>query len=200
MATIAAALIPLTRPLGAFIVVPLLVHLVSSRERRSLRDAAPTAAACGGIALYFLFMAITTGDAFAAFGAQTWFASHGSLGRLLDPAAFFRVLFGPGTLRAFTGSIFDRVFFAFYLAMLLPIWRLNRTYFAYVVALGMIPAVTLYFASFSRYTLVLFPIFIALGRVFSQEHAKVWLPVALAISLAVQTLLYILHCNSHWVA
>ncbi|MGZ7031449.1 MAG: hypothetical protein ACXVIJ_05695 [Thermoanaerobaculia bacterium] len=200
MAIIAAALIPLTRPVGAFIVIPLLAHVVSLRERRSLRDFAPIAAACAGVALYFMFMAITTGDAFSAFGAQKWFASHGSLARLLDPAAFFHVLFGPGPMRAFTGSMLDRVFFAFYLAMLVPIWRLNRTYFVYALMLGMIPAVTLYFASFSRYTLVLFPIFIVMGREFSKERAKLWLPVIVAISLAVQTLLYILHCNSHWVA
>jgi hypothetical protein len=201
LATVAATLIPLTRPVGAFIVIPLLVHLLAWRERRiAARDLAPIAGACAGVALYFAFMAMVTGDPFAAFHAQKWFASHGSVGRLLDPAGFFGALFGPGKMRAFTGSVLDRTFFAFYIAMLVPIWRLNRTYFAYALALGMIPAVTLYFASFSRYTLVLFPIFIVLGKALSTERAKLWLPAILAISLAAETLLYILHCNSHWVA
>ncbi len=202
IATTAATLTPLARPVGAFIVIPLLVHLFFVRRERSWerRDVAPIGGACAGVALYFAFMTIATGDPFAAFGAQKWFASHGSLQRLLDPVAFVQVLFGPGKLLAFTGSLLDRIFFAFYVAMLVPIWLFNRTYFAYALVLGVIPAVTLYFASFSRYTLVLFPMFIVLGKALSTDRAKVWLPAILAISIAVQTLLYILHCNSHWVA
>ena len=195
LAAIAGFLLPLTRAVGFISLVPIATHLLSQippgawprflREdpfgKTLLGPGSPTPrrhlwlllAPVLGWSSYLLLMWIWTGNAFEGFHAQKQFGVQ-AMDKLLDLPQFVVELFSPTAWHDFTGSFLDRAVFAVLLACLPIIWKLSRTWFLLTLVLGIIPAVTGTFTSYTRFASVVFPLFIAMA-VFLDKPKLTWL-------------------------
>ncbi len=194
--TASAFLLPLARAAGAFVLVPLAVDAWQKKSRRALL---PVAGVIAGLLLYFGVMALAAGDPLAAFAGQAHYVTHPSLANLVDMPRFVHALVAPANVRAMSAALVDRALFVGYLALLPVVWKWNRTWFWLALVLGVIPAMTQTFASFSRYALVIFPIFAAAGGLLAR-CTPAWRAAILATAVALQIVLFVLHINNHWVA
>jgi hypothetical protein len=112
-----------------------------------------------GYATYFGLMHIWTGNASEGFDAQRNYPNSPSLANILDIKGFLHAFADFKTLDGMMDSALDRFFFLLFLALLIPIYRLNRTWFFYALLAGLVPAMTSWFMSYRRYVIVLFPVF-----------------------------------------
>jgi len=144
-------------------------------------------------------MYASTGSPLSTFEAQSHFLSYASLKRLLAPAEFLRTLVDVRGALAFQGGAIDRVVFVAYLALLIPLWRRSRVEFAWAVAIGVVPAVTVGLTSFVRYAAVLLPLAIVAGEYLArpENHGRRIRVVAFCAGL--QVLFFLLHANNYWV-
>jgi hypothetical protein len=71
---------------------------------------------------------------------------------------------------------------------------------AYSLPAAIVPAMSLSMMAFTRYALVLFPVFIVGGRLLSSPRRKWWFCVVAAASLSLQILLLIRHVHWDWAA
>ena len=195
-------LLPLNRTVGVFAVLPLACALWEERRapHTALACVGVASAVIAGWAAYFGWIYLETGNPLAGIEAGAQFVSAPTFGKLVDPLGFLAELFRIEGFIAFRGGLLDRIFFAAYVALLLPIWRLcTRGEFVWAVALGFASAMAVSLMSFTRHVTVIFPIAIALGVTLARpEHARV-ARIALASSLLVQGLLLALHTSNHWV-
>lgn len=217
LAAAAAALLPLTRAVGVFAILPVFVHLwtlapaafrqalgapmngwrraAASRIRwvtgfaeassRSLPDRDPpsgseTAAAAtanapsararramllapiAGWTAYLWLMAFWTGDALEGFTAQRFWGVH-SIWNLIDLPKFLGSLLAPKTLHEFTGSLLDRLIFIGLVAVVPATIRVKNEFAVWIYWLGVLPAMSGSFTSFTRFASCAFPVFVALG-------------------------------------
>lgn len=196
-----ALLLPLSRPQGMLIGLVILVFYVCKYRKQSFRifdnkEAWIIFVFPYGVAAYFLCMYLSTGSLSAGFEAQKHFISGNSILNMFNIYDWFLRNFVDIKLQfhGFTDSIIDRVFFGFYLLMLYFIYRkTDLTLTCYSLVIGMIPALSGSFMSYSRYTLIVFPIFIALALV-SGRHYRV---IAILFATA-QTVFAIRHTLNHW--
>jgi hypothetical protein len=206
-AALAAFALPLTRPVGLFILLPLACHVLQERRRAARaagngptwrRSATLLLAPIAGTAAYFLVHLLATGEVFGAFGVRGVFASGQSLGRLLDLPGFLRSAITVDAVHSVTGSAIDRLLFALVIAALPWLYRRDRVLFWYVVPMALVPAVSLRFMAFNRFALVLFPLFWAgaSGLAARERPALRW--TVLGLSLALQLGLYFRHSLNLW--
>lgn len=59
--------------------------------------------------------------------------------------------------------IFDRALFVIVFAFLPFVWKLDKTWFAYAVVLGVLPAMSGHFISYTRFASVVFPVFVVMA-------------------------------------
>jgi len=71
--------------------------------------------------------------------------------------------FSPTEWHEFTGSLLDRCMFVVLLYTLPVLWRLDRGLLVWTYWLGVLPAMSGTFTSYTRYASCAFPVFIALG-------------------------------------
>ncbi len=198
----ASALLPLTRPQGILLLVPLAVYLLlkvpalpgTRVDRRYLLPLAFVAGFC----VYLGIMRAATGIALAGFVAQRSFVAQNSLANVVHPWRWFRLNFVDVqlSLHGFTNSIIDRVFFVLFLFLLVVIFRhLDKTMFAYAAAVGLTVALSGTFMAYSRYLLTIFPIYIVLGYQLKERHYLVTVPSAF-----VQLLFLTAHSLNYWIA
>ncbi len=161
--------LPLTRPTGILVLFPALMawrEEGKNQGRPTGRRWLPTAAIILGAGAYFLAMKAMTGDAFCAFEAEKSFIFHFDVQNLTHPLQWFARTFlsvdstPPGLFL----KLLNRFFFLLYLGVLV-LWAraLNRVFFVYCLALGLVPALSGNLGSYMRYLLVLFPLFMALA-------------------------------------
>ncbi len=155
-------LMPLTKAIGIFIVLPVAWHLYERRKR--LRYWLLLLAPALGWAMYFGLMYVQTGNAFEGFEAQKAYPYSPSIKNMFNLPAFLSAFGSIGSLHGMMDSALDRGFFLMFLALLPLVYRLNRTWFWYVLPAGLVPALTSYFMSYRRYIMVLFPLFIVLAQ------------------------------------
>jgi hypothetical protein len=120
-----------------------------------------------GWCCYLAFMKLTTGNFFEGFKAQEHWGVQ-SIGNILNISKFVLGFLEPAEWHAFRGSVLDRCAFVLLLYCLLAIWRLDRGLFIWAWVLGVVPAMSGTFTSFTRFESMAFPIFIALGVVLSR--------------------------------
>lgn len=195
-------LIPLTRPTGILVILPLIACLVSDTlNGKKMNETKNYLLLLGFITGFFLYLGIMfsfTGSIFSGFAAQNLFIAHNSLGNLFHPVSWFQSNFITlhYTLNGSTTSILNRLVFGFYLVLLYCIYKyLDTTLFVYSLALGLFPALTGVFMSYSRFILVVFPIFIVLALRFQKNPWLVIIP-----SAVLQILLLTAHTLNYWVA
>ena len=216
LASIFALFAPLARSIGLFVVVPLFVFLFLQHKKGKL-VIVPTfnyplkfrlhleylwlIFPVFGYFLNFLYMYLMTGDLFAQYSAYKHFVGDYSVLNILNIPLFFQNLFGTTlVLHGLTNSFLDRVFFAFFILMIPVVYRkVDRTLFSFYVILGFVP----FFGSFlgyMRYLLPAFPLYIALGEIFSKKKYSLGFYSYIFVSHSMQVILLILYALSHWVS
>lgn len=210
LAGAAALLLPLTRAVGVFAVLPIAAVLARERglgariwdalplrreaaERSARREGGPggmkkllletgpvtgdtssggngasrgpwglLAAPLIGWGLYLGLMGYWTGNPFEGFAAQKYWGVH-AVGNLVNVPKFVLGFFTPTDWHAFTGSLLDRGVFALVLYTLPVLWRLDKELLVWTYWLGILPAMSGAFTSFTRYASCAFPMFVALA-------------------------------------
>jgi hypothetical protein len=203
LACVASFLLPLTRAVGIFCVVPIFWHLFlktppdqlpSATNKTSLvyklisliaplqvpntlakttksyfyiKRYIPLLAPFLGWGVYFLQMWVWTGNPFEGFTAQKQFHCE-SIGNIFSPMSFIETLIRPTTLHEFYGSLLDRCCFVLLAYNLLIIWRLDRMWFLWALFLGVVPAMSGMFVSYTRFTSMVFPLFVAIATLLNK--------------------------------
>jgi len=185
LAVIASCLLPLTRGPGVFVLLPIILTVVASNLDPIIVSRIPRWArfivSCGyvlpikgyrsialllgplcGWGIYLIFMQWTAGDLWAGFKAQDYFTVH-SVWNLVDFSKFVTKYFQPIALHKFSGSLIDRVAFAFLVILIPSIIRFDRRMIPWVYIFGVLPAMSGSFTSFLRFESTVFPIAIVLA-------------------------------------
>jgi hypothetical protein len=126
-----------------------------------------------GWATYFMLMWRWTGNPFEGIEAQKKFGVQ-SIHNLFDPIRFVKLLFNPTEWHAFRGSLLDRCVFVLLINCFPLIWKLDKSWCIWAFFLGVVPAVSGGFTSFTRFASVVFPLFIALAVFLSKPKLR-WL-------------------------
>ncbi len=198
----ASFLLPLARPQGVLLLVPLLIYLwVKIPATKSLhfdrRHVLPFAL-LAGFASYLGIMKAATGDPFAGFAAQNSFISGNAIGNLIHPLRWFQTNFltMPPGFPGPTMFLLDRAFFVGFLLVLVLIHRyLDKVLFACAAVLGLVVVFSGLFIAYSRFLLVVFPIFIVLGHRLKDRHYLVTIP-----SMFLQISFLVAHSLNYWIA
>ncbi len=152
-----------TRPVGApglQFGVPEFCRMLLSRQ--VLLAAMPIIAVLGGWGVYLLYMWCTTGNAFEGFAAQKYWNVH-SIGNLVNVPKFVIGFFNPWEWHEFNGSVLDRFIFSLLLGCIPLVWRTDPKLLVWLYVLGVLPAMSGTFVSFTRFCACAFPLFIGLG-------------------------------------
>lgn len=186
-AGLAAYLLPLSRAIGLFALLPILVHgwerwrelpvgsalkaeggfRIGNVRLRVVQEklTGPAVLAIApvlGWVTGLLLMRHWTGDALHGFEAQEHWRVH-SIANLWDVPKFVLGFLTPTSWHEFRGSVLDRFGFLLMLASIPLLWRRGKDLLSWVLILCLIPAMSGTFTSFIRFESVAFPIFIALG-------------------------------------
>lgn len=199
LAGLCAFLLPLARPQGILIAVPYWYWL-RRKKRLGFPDLAYWLCPLLGGAAYLLFMYHATGDALEGFKAYSdIFPGSRSVARLWDLPGFVEAFVHVTAWHDVSGSLMERLWFALYAACLPALWKRDRLLFWYALPMGLIPAMTLTFVSYTRHLLLVFPVFVVLAEFFNKRSAPLRWSV-LSAAWVLQLILLALHANNYWVA
>jgi hypothetical protein len=112
--------------------------------------------------LCFHLMRIWSGDPFEGIEAQQYWGAH-SISNLWNVPKFVVGFFDLTNWHDFTGSVLDRSMFLLLVYCLPLIWTLGKDLVAWTYVLGVLPAMSGIFVSFTRFESTGFPVFIALA-------------------------------------
>jgi len=215
LAFLMSLLLPLTRPTGVFIILPLFLYILRMKKKSYglsiptfnkplLFSLSPIYLCIGfpviGVMLYFLIMNYYLGSPFSGISGLNSISSWNLFG-VIDPLSVAKNLFlTKVSLHGFNDSIIDRLFFIFFMVMLPLVYKkMPRHYFFYTLVVGLVPLFGS-FTSYTRYLLPAFPIFIVLA-ILLQGKNKEYFRVILIFSCALmQSLFFIMHILNYWVA
>jgi len=161
---LACLLMPMTKAIGVFIALPLAWHFLERKaeSKRWLLLLAPFA----GFAAYFAVMWLYTGNAFEGFKAQQQYPNSPSIANMFNIAGLARAFVNAYSYDGMLDSILDRALFVVVLCSLPILWLRNKTWFFFVGTAGVIPALSSWFISYRRYSLILFPLFVVGSQLF----------------------------------
>jgi len=180
----------LARPVGILLIVPLGLHILAARRYRSLGC---LLIPLSGYTLYFAVMYMTTGDALAGFHAQDLFPVHPSVRNIFDVTGFIDKM-------SETFPSIGQIFFLWFIIAMAAVYKKDRDLFSLGLLMGLVPAMSNQLISFTRYALMVVPIFIVTASFFDRPGRKAWFFVFLAASFCLQIVLLFLHMNYYWVA
>lgn len=215
LSALSAFFIPLVRPTGIFILIPFFVYILSdyirevfavskkplSKTHIPLRPSVlllvtPSIA----FLLYLFFMANMTGNPFSGFAFQNDIAGHFSIGSFFHWNLLTDIIPKQLVLHDPNNSLLDRLFFVVFLSSLSLIWRrTDKVLFTYALIMGIVPLLGS-FMSYTRYMLMVFPLFISLGSIFSEKKYSWMLFLYEYPVLLLQALFIVMHCLNYWVA
>jgi hypothetical protein len=121
-----------------------------------------------GWAAYLTLMWSWTGNPLEGIQAQKHWGVH-SITNLVNVPKCVIGLFNPTEWHAFTGSLLDRCMFILLLYTLPLQWRLGKDLLVWTYVLGVLPAMSGTFTSFTRFESTAFPMFIALAVFLNTE-------------------------------
>jgi hypothetical protein len=124
-----------------------------------------------GWGIYFILMWKWTGNPFEGFAAQKQFGAE-SVRNLFDPGGFLMKLMIPNQWHEYSGSILDRCMFIMLIYCFPLFWKLDRSWCVWAFFLGVVPAVSGGFTSYTRFLSVVFPFFIALAILLEQPGRR----------------------------
>ncbi|OGY87579.1 MAG: hypothetical protein A2233_02585 [Candidatus Kerfeldbacteria bacterium RIFOXYA2_FULL_38_24] len=195
-------LLPLIRPLGFLVLMPVLYALIFENKKGSKNKNYIwlTIGAFGcGLLLYFLIMFYFTSSPFSGLEAQKYFISNNNLSNLWHPWRWLIQDFFSSNLSVYHlpgMSIWDRIFFLFFCLSLIGIYKTQpKSFFIYALIFGLLPALLGNLMSYPRYLLVVFPLFIFLAQKLEKKY--LWLLVPFGV---LQIIFLLLHTMNYWVA
>jgi hypothetical protein len=150
-----------------------------------------------GWATYLALMGSWTGNPFEGFEAQKYWGVH-SVGNLLNVPKFVVGFFAPTEWHAFRGSVLDRCVFVVLLYCVPALWRLDKGLLVWVYVLGILPAMSGTFTSFTRYASCAFPMFIALGVFLGRREWRWPRYAVLTVFVALHVVLVWRFVNFRW--
>ena len=150
-----------------------------------------------GWGCYLAFMTANTGNPFEGFVAQKHWGVH-SIFNIINIPKFVTGFLEPTTWHDFTGSTLDRCLFVVLLYCLPAIWRLGREMCVWTWVLGIVPAMSGTFTSFTRFLSVDFTLFMALGVVLSKPGWRNFKWTLLAVFSALHVILVWRFVNFGW--
>lgn len=165
-------LLPLTRPVGVFVLAPLVWHLYEKRKPRKffLLPLSPIV----GYGVYFALMYLWTGNPLEGFEAQRKYPNTPSIENMVNATGFLNAFASVSSLHEMLDSVVDRALFIVFVFSLPLVYRLDKTWFWYALPTGLVPALTSYFISYRRYIMVCFPVFIVLALLLTKSRER-WL-------------------------
>lgn len=206
-------LLPLSRPTGILIIVPIFYKVVKSSyktlriqtfnnpikitfPRESLYLLGPML----GLLFYLFLNRILLGEFNAGISGISSIASW-NLVNLFDPGSLIKNLLNTNlSIHGFQNSLIDRLFFVSFLVFLPAVYKkLPKQYFYYTLAIGLVPLLGS-FTSYMRYILPAFPIFITLALLFSDSRMRFLKYIVLFIFFVFQMVLFSLHILNYWVS
>ncbi|MBI2410563.1 MAG: hypothetical protein HYV32_01525 [Candidatus Kerfeldbacteria bacterium] len=199
----AALLLPLAKPQGIIAAIPILygvwVQWKGYGRPRYIALLLTFIAFLISAATYFFLMHVFAGSALAGFAAQQYFDTNYSVNNLLHPLAWLHRNIFNLHLTIYldpNNSVSNRIFFFCFLTLVYGAARYtDKIQTFYLAFLGCFAAFTGDLASFPRYLLVLFPIYIVLAQRYEKKY---WV---VASTMFVLQLLYLtLHSMNFWVA
>jgi hypothetical protein len=190
-------LVALSRPTGVLWAVPMAVDAFRKKRWKDMLFALLPIA---GFGCYLLMMRVLAGNAGAGLAAQSYFLAKSSIAKVFDFAGFTHTFFQPLHIHGVFDSFIDRVWFVWFLASLYFIWRRDRTLFAYSFVMGLVPAMTVSMMAYTRYMLVVIPVFITAAGFFETDRRRLFFPILLAVLFGLQLIFLILQINCYWVA
>jgi hypothetical protein len=201
-AAVCGFLLPLTRPTGILVVIPALVECFNKSgigKRRPIRGrlAVPSGFALG-LAAYLGLMHIFTGSAFGGFEAQKAFVASHSVAYFLQPWKWVQdnFLHGDFSLNGVqTGLLNEAVFLAAVVIAVFSWKKLDRTFWVYLLVIGILPALSGYLTAYARFASVVFPFFIFLALTL-KKHPEYFFWLCLLL----QALFVLMHSLNHYVA
>lgn len=192
-AAITAYLMPLTRPIG-IVILPVLMWELVDRKSPAKRYLLCLAPALGQLT-YFGVMYAFTGNAFEGFKAQERFPAHASIDHMFDLGAFIRSLSEFEWAHTMLYSFIDRIAFLLFLISCYWIIRINVGYYIYSIQAGMIPALALSMVSYTRYSSLVFPMFLVWG-IFTTRTKTIML--VLFFLFCIQCAFLVWHISGRW--
>lgn len=115
-----------------------------------------------------------TGNYWEGVAAQKYWGNAHSISHLWDVPKFVVQLFSPTEWHEFRGSLLDRCIFILLFYSMILIWRRGKYLFLWAYCLGVMPAMSGMFVSFTRFAAVCFPLFIAIGIVMTSIDSRKW--------------------------
>ncbi len=193
-----AILLPLCRPNGVFIALPILWYLARDKpmfflrlpnwlrdpssvnateanlEKTTATDAwsnlryyALLLSPLWGWGCYLTLMWVWTGNPWVGFDTQL--QSH-SVWNLINVPKFIVSFFTVTRWHEFESSFLERCIFIAVLCTVTTQWRLDKGFFVWSYMLGLLPAMSGEYNSFTRYVAPAFPVFIAFGAWLGQPN------------------------------
>lgn len=151
-----------------------------------------------GYAAYFGILYLWTGNPLEGFVAQQAYPNAPSIMNMFDLAGLGRAFANIGSIDGMMDSALDRLLFLFVLGLLPCVYRLEKTWFWYVLPAAVVPALTSWFMSYRRYVVVLFPLFIVLARLLGQSNNRWLFWYCVVILAAFQTWAVSQFISFHW--
>lgn len=198
-AFVCACLLPLSRPTGILIAIPALVLILENSK--SLKIQKYLILLLGflfGFAAYLLIFKIFTGNPWAGFNAQGYFASGYSVQTLLHPLLWFidNFLNINFSLNGPTDGFLSRLCFVGFVVSVLGAWKtLDKSLLAYALVVGLISALSGDLMSYPRYIVMIFPLFFLLAVKIKDKFLYY-----MVICIPLQILFLILYSLNEWVA
>ena len=132
-----------------------------------------------GYGTYLALMWHWTGNPFEGIQAQKYWGVH-SISNLVNVPKFVIGWFTPNEWHEFQGSMLDRLMFLPLLYTVPVQWRLGKDLLVWSYVLGVLPAMSGTFVSFTRFESTAFPLFLAVA-VFVVGLKRRWPGVALLV-------------------
>jgi len=189
---VAGFLLPMIRPVGLLIAPVFIAEIITSRGgwRALWMLLAPGL----GFVTYLGSMATLSGNPWVGFEAQRFYPAYPSIAKIGDVAGFLKAFASVQPVHDFLHSPLDRCVFVAFCCSGVWIFRLGLTQYVYAVFLGLVPALSNSLMSYTRFTCLVFPLFL----VWSQRLRGAVLDAVLLLFFGVQVLLYLAHLSNHW--
>lgn len=163
--SVAASLfLPLTRPVGIFIVSVSFLGLFDKNPEAWKRSLIQLIASLLGFCFYLLLMWLSTGNCWEGFSAQKYYINNPSLSHLLFPGELFSRFVSADGWHNPKGSVLDRLVFILSIALVISVWKSRLKWFFWALPMILVPAFTNWFLSFSRLSVSALPLMLALGH------------------------------------
>jgi len=194
-------LLPVTRSVGLFLLIPLVwyfwVCLKNEKELGPGMKSLLLTVPLQGFLIYLFCMSMATGNALEAFQVQYHWGTNNA-NNLFDLPKFILAFPEIYNWHDYSGSLLDRLVFAYSLPPLFILWRYKRDWFWLAVVLCIFPAMIATYISYVRYLAVAFPVFLGWALMFDSLRSRYSLLTIYLVLIGLHAVLLWRHINFLW--